>query len=71
MTEIRIEAGGASNKQLRREVERLQQENQQLRAQVNSINTILLRKFSKKKIEKIFAPPKPKKVKKAKKEVEK
>ena len=67
MTEIRIEAGGASNKQLRREVARLQQENQQLRGQVNSINTILLRKFSKKKIEKIFAPPKPKKAKKVEK----
>lgn len=60
MTEIRIQAEGASNKQLRREVARLQGENAQLKAQISYINNRLLQKFSKKKIEKIFAPPKAK-----------
>ncbi|MBN1574540.1 MAG: hypothetical protein JW984_15190 [Deltaproteobacteria bacterium] len=67
MTEIRIDAARASNKQLRREVERLQQENANLRGQISYINARLLQKFSKKKIEKIFAPPKVKKEKALKK----
>ncbi len=69
MTHVRIEAKGASNKQLYREVVRLQQENQQMRGQLNHINTTLLRTFKKKKLDKIFAPPKPKKAKKIKKKV--